>query len=1362
MKFELKSKFNNFIYLLLTLLFVCTAVNVGLNFADSGDSDLSNIAVAADQPTNKNYYWTDTEAQTEQGVDFTSYTLSGSGSGEDPYLIQSKTDLAFLSWTIYTGNAYNNHVSGNYYYSDIYFKQTKNLDLSAYYWQPIGIGYTRDGTSASRYFSGNYNGGGHTVSGVFTPAGSSNGYSYQGLFGYVAGRSLTLQASIANFGVIDSFVQGDNDVGGVVGYAYSNATISNVYNTGSVSGSSYVGGVVGYAQSATITNCYNTGSVSASGEYYSYVGGVVGTASSTTITNCYNTGTVSGEDGVGGVVGSAHSNTTISNAYNTGTVSGEDGVGGVGGMIPATITNCYNTGSVSGNKEVGGVAGRAYNGTITNCYNTGSVSGMTSIGGIAGYGGCGGTSNIKNAPITNCYNTGSVSGMTSIGGIAGYSGCSSTGYGYRAPITNCYNTGSVEGTGESVGGVVGQAASGADITNTYYGGDCTLNKGIGSGSGRAIKIDAPVEEWAKNEEWYFDSDNWDGAYSWDFDLTWYIDSEQNSGYPVLFTEDNRPYYWIDESAQNILGVDFDNYSLAQDTSASTTTYLIQSETDLAFLSWTIYNNKAYNNHVFNGRYFYSGITFKQTRNLDLSAYYWQPIGIFYTRDGATAKRYFSGNYDGDSHTVSGVYTPVGYSYQGLFGYVLGRSSTQQANISNLGVIDSFIRGYQYVGGVVGEARYATVSNAYNTGSVSGTGDYVGGVVGDTSYLTISNVYNTGSVSGSSNVGGVVGYAYDNTRVINVYNTGSVNGNSDVGGVVGEADSAIVSNCYNTGSVEALVRFSETGDAVGGVVGRADDATITNCFNTSSVSGDNWVGGVVGRANGATITNCYNTGSVSGSGSYKGGVAGYSYRSSSGSTTITSTYYGGDCTLNKGIGYGSGSATKIDAPVDEWAKNEEWYLDSSNWDSSYSWDFKTVWEIGDGVPNYVGGGGYPYLQSLGMTKHEIIYWTDEAAQEALGVDFDNYTLAEDTSASITTYLIQSETDLAFLSWTIYNNKPFNNYVNIFYFYQGVTFRQTKDLDLSDYYWQPIGLAYTREGVATRRYFSGNYDGGGHTVSGVYTPAGSGNGYYYQGLFGYVNSQSLTNRIANVGLIDSFIQGDSYVSGIAGYINYNATITNCFNTSSVSGHSYVGGVVGQAYSDSTISNCFNTGFVEGTEYVGGIAGYAYNSVTIINCYTTGIVSGGNSVGGICGQIQTSTIQNCLNFGNVSGNSNVGGIVGSASSSIMTNCGVEGAVISGSSDVGIFVGRITNSSTTIQNCYAIVDEALSPYGSNSGTVTNCLWIAGGVKYYLGTDFSGFAWLNTDSCPIPKGLSWMGQFWTEDITSQITSSSDWTEWVA
>ena len=1291
MKFEFKSKFNNFIYLLLTLLFVCTAVNVGLNFADSGDSDLSNIAVAADQPTNINYYWTDTEAQTEQGVDFTNYTLSGSSSKTDPYLIQSETDLAFLSWTIYTGNAYNNHVSGSYYYSDVYFKQTKNLDLSAYYWQPIGINFTRGGTSAARYFLGNYDGGGHTVSGVFTPAGSSNGYSYQGLFGRVYSGSSTQQASIANLGVIDSFIRGYQYVGGVVGYA-SSSTVSNVYNTGSVSGTgNYVGGVVGYAGSyATISNAYNTGSVSGSSD----VGGVVGYASSSsaTVSNVYNTGTVSGSSYVGGVVGYAYSDATISNAYNTGSVRGSSYVGGVvGGMNAATVRNVYNTGSVSGDSRVGGVVGYV------------------------------------------------------------------TSTGNNSTITNVYNIGLVSGTGNYVGGVVGYTTNRSDITNTYYGGDCTLDVGIGDGEGSAIKIDSPVEEWAKNEEWYrVDATGEDGALVWnvtnvwDFDFTWDIDSEQNDGYPVLRTNQNRPekHYWIDEYVQTEQGVDFTNYTLSGSGSSEGDPYLIQSETDLAFLSWTIYNDQVYggsSNKVVSGgnNYFYSDVCFKQTKNLDLSAYHWQPIGIYYTRDVLQISRCFSGNYDGGGYTVSGVFTPAGsgyaYSYQGLFGYVYGRSSTQQASIANLGVIDSFVQGNNYVGGVVGEATYATITNVYNTGSVSGN-EGVGGVVGYAySSVTVSNVYNTGSVSGSSRVGGIVGYESSGSTVSNVYNSGLVTGDSTVGGVVGYA--------------------------------RVSSSTISNAYNTGSVSGNEGVGGVVGIAD-ATVSNVYNTGSVSGS-SNVGGVAG---RVSS-SATITNTYYGGDCTLDVGIGSGSGSATKIDSPVEEWVKNEEWYSADATledgtliWDSAYPWDFENTWEFSLS-PDYMLG--YPTLQGMSLIiSAETIFWTDSEVQTEFGVDFTNYTLSGSGSEE-DPYLIQSETDLAFLSWTIYNDQVYGGSDNKYtsginnYFYSDVCFKQTKNLDLSAYYWQPIGISYTRDGTSADRYFSGNYDGGGYTVSGVFTPAGSGDAYSYQGLFGFIRGRSSTQRasIANVGVIDSFVQGYDYIGGVVGEAWFYVDITNIYNTGRVSGEENVAGIAGESSFSANIINAYNTGSVSGSSYVGGLVGMSTSITTITNAYNTGLISGtGNYVGGVVGYADyNATVSNVYNTGIVSGSSDVGGVVGRASdSATISNCGVECAVITGTSNVGIFVGQNASSSATIENCYAIVDGDLSPYGSNFGTVTNCLWIAGGVKYYLGTDFSGFAWLNTDSCPIPKGLSWMGQFWTEDITSQITSSSDWTEWVA
>ena len=114
---------------------------------------------------------------------------------------------------------------------------------------------------------------------------------------------------------------------------------------------------------------------------------------------------------------------------------------------------------------------------------------------------------------------------------------------------------------------------------------------------------------------------------------------------------------------------------------------------------------------------YKSLYYVQTADIDLSLHYWDAIG--------TSSYYFSGAYDGGNFTISGLYTQAGssstYSYQGLFGYVRGQSKKDKAIIKNVGIIDSNIQGYQYVGGVVGYAYYSTVTNCYNTGSVTGSG-----------------------------------------------------------------------------------------------------------------------------------------------------------------------------------------------------------------------------------------------------------------------------------------------------------------------------------------------------------------------------------------------------------------------------------------------------------------------------------------------------------------------------------------------------------------------------------------------------------------------------------------------------------------
>ena len=255
-------------------------------------------------------------------------------------------------------------------------------------WTPI------TGSSNSTY-SGIFDGQNHTISGLYFN--QEDSYDV-GLFGRNNGK-------IANAGILDSYFYGTSKVGGVCGNNYT-GTITNCYNTGSVSGLGTLGGVSGYNYTGSITNCYNTGNVSGSS---GFVGGVSGCNSKGTIINSYNAGSVSGLECVGGVSGDNDTG-SITDCYNIGSVSGSEGnVGGVNGNNNGgTITNCYNVGSVSGTDYyVGGVSGENANGTIINCYNAGSVSGKYDVGGVSGEN--------ANGTITNCYYDSTIYTGTAIG-----------------------------------------------------------------------------------------------------------------------------------------------------------------------------------------------------------------------------------------------------------------------------------------------------------------------------------------------------------------------------------------------------------------------------------------------------------------------------------------------------------------------------------------------------------------------------------------------------------------------------------------------------------------------------------------------------------------------------------------------------------------------------------------------------------------------------------------------------------------------------------------------------------------------------------------------------------------------------------
>ena len=246
-----------------------------------------------------------------------------------------------------------------------------------------------------------------------------------------------------------------------------------------------------------------------------------------------------------------------------------------------------------------------------------------------------------------------------------------------------------------------------------------------------------------------------------------------------------------------------------------------------------------------------------TKDIDYGYITWTPIGV----NG------YTGTFDGQGHTISGLnFDNSGLNNVGLFG-------SNSGTIKNVGVVNSYFYGSDFVGGVCGYNE-GTITGCYNTGSVSGN-DWVGGVCGQNYGGTITSCYNTGTASGNNWVGGVCGS--NSGTITSCYNTGTVSGDYYVGGVCGD-HGGIITGCNNKGSV--------SGDYyVGGVCGDNNGGTITSCHNTGEVSGnDDYVGGVCGdNENGGTITSCHNTGQVHGYKNCVGGVCGGN------SSTITSCY-----------------------------------------------------------------------------------------------------------------------------------------------------------------------------------------------------------------------------------------------------------------------------------------------------------------------------------------------------------------------------------------------------------------------------------------------------------------------------------------
>lgn len=223
------------------------------------------------------------------------------------YLISSAAELAWFAATDGKSSA----------------KLTTDIELAGYDWTPL------------KKFYGTFDGQGHVIRNLYI-----NSSSYPaGLIGYLQGGASVTRLGIT--GSVTCTARSNAQAGGIAGYMYDKASITQCWSAVNVTSNKHAGGIAGYtATGAVITDCYATGTIRSSAANECYLGGICGSGFSNTagatLTNCYSVGKVVGTGGNASYVGGLSPDKTaahyVNSFYLTGTVSGESPKYGVTGL----------------------------------------------------------------------------------------------------------------------------------------------------------------------------------------------------------------------------------------------------------------------------------------------------------------------------------------------------------------------------------------------------------------------------------------------------------------------------------------------------------------------------------------------------------------------------------------------------------------------------------------------------------------------------------------------------------------------------------------------------------------------------------------------------------------------------------------------------------------------------------------------------------------------------------------------------------------------------------------------------------------------------------------------------------------------
>ena len=691
---------------------------------------------------------------------------------------------------------------------------SKKIDEQS--WVPIG--------NSNKPYQGTFDGNGKTITNLYINASQVN----MGLFGYTYGgtiKNLTFEyANVTNT---------NNYAGVLVGKAFVGSTLQNIKisNTCQIKGGKYTGGIAGYLDG----NAYN----------------------------CVNCATVQGIQYIGGLCGyycrTGNSMTACAN-YGNVTASSLGGGGLVGYFNSGTIQDCANYGDVKGTERVAGMAGSVNNGKIQNVFSYGNISV---------------TNKTQNVGMAFGF---SVSGATE-GMVAYYSGAKLTIKGQEQTVKAFGNgtpsedkaTGFTETQLKSgfVAYQLQQNASskakwGQNLANDddiypvigsehqVYADNTTLNcktNEVVRGSftnnptSSAIRYqhgtiihhvatDATCTEAATKEYWQ--CQDCLKTYS-DSQLTKELTDVTDAEHPALGHDNNEDGYC--KRCQHYVAVK---------PSEENGVYLIAKPCHLAWF-------RDYVNGTIVDEGGVAGTTHPSasamlTADIDLKNYChaaedgkellsWIPIGY--------VNNSWSGNMDGQGHTISHLYIKTAQNFVGLFGHTYGATIQDlifdNAKVENVSTTNTKTT---YTGILAGYAYASTNSPAHikgikTTNNCTVIGQQItGGIVGYAK-INLENCDNHSSVKGTDNVGGIAGSSIErNIRRSTNYGTVE-NNNTSIGGIIGNAYGTSIEDCANYGKI------SSTGWYTGGIAGQTvANCSIQNVFSYGDVTNTNEVPGII--------------------------------------------------------------------------------------------------------------------------------------------------------------------------------------------------------------------------------------------------------------------------------------------------------------------------------------------------------------------------------------------------------------------------------------------------------------------------------------------------------------------------------------